>query len=112
MDLKTNHSSPVITDPVPVSNSILGLHSSMMPYASSSVGYNSSGMYANSPRKKAIPGKLGEIRANSLLDAMTASSPPRKKLNKEFGLDAAVGETDPAYRAWTVTFQSYPLLIE
>ncbi|XP_020095015.1 probable trehalose-phosphate phosphatase 2 [Ananas comosus] len=106
MDLKTNHSSPVITDPVPVNNSILGLHSSMMPYASSSVGYNSSGMYANTPRKKAIPGKLGEIRANSLLDAMTASSPPRKKLNKEFGLDAAIDETDPAYRAWTMRYPS------
>ncbi|XP_073000735.1 probable trehalose-phosphate phosphatase 2 [Typha latifolia] len=107
MDLKANHSSPVITDPVPVNKSRFGLPSNVMPYSTTPVtGYPSSGLYLNIPRRKGIPGKLDEVRANSWLDAMIASSPPRKKLYKDIGFDVASDEVDASYRTWLMKYPS------
>ncbi|KAJ7010888.1 trehalose-phosphate phosphatase F [Populus alba x Populus x berolinensis] len=87
MDIESNHSSPVLTDPAPINKSRLGIHSNLLSYAPSG-GSLSSSKYRNIPRKK--PGKLDEVCSNAYLDAMKSSSPPRKKLIKD-GADTAYG---------------------
>lgn len=87
MDIESNHSSPVLTDPAPINKSRLGIHSNLLSYAPSG-GSLSSSKYRNIPRKK--PGKLDEVCSNACLDAMKSSSPPRKKLIKD-GADTAYG---------------------
>ncbi|OAY68010.1 putative trehalose-phosphate phosphatase 2 [Ananas comosus] len=106
MDLKTTHNSPVITDPVPVSKSRLSLSSNLMPYSPTSAGYSSPSLYINIPRRKPIPDLLDNVRANSWLDAMKSSSPPRKKLNKDFGLDNESDEIDHPYLTWMIKYPS------
>ncbi|CAL9093016.1 unnamed protein product, partial [Musa textilis] len=104
MDLKSNHSSPVLADPVPLSKSRLGLPSNMTPFSPAAAPYSSSGLYLQIPRRKV--GKLDDVRANSWLDAMKASSPPRKKLNKDFISESQSDETDAAYRTWVMNHPS------
>lgn len=48
------------------------------------------------------PAKLDDVRSNGWLDAMISSSPPRKKLVKDFNVEVAP-EDDFAQRAWMVT---------
>lgn len=97
-----NHSSPVLTDPVPLSKSRLGLPSNLTPYSPVAAPYSSSGLYLQIPRRKA--GKLDDVRATGWLDAMKSSSPPRKKLmNKDFTSESQPDETDAAYRTWMVS---------
>ncbi|KAK1261919.1 putative trehalose-phosphate phosphatase F [Acorus gramineus] len=104
MDLKSNHNSPVLTDPVPVNKSRLGMPSSLMPYSPPGQAF-SSGLYLTIPRRKVIPGKLDDVRASGWLDAMKSSSPPRKKLNKDLGIDF-VSEEELAYRSWALKYPS------
>lgn len=99
MDLKSNHSSPVLTDPIPINKSRLGIHSNLLSYPLSG-GSLSSGKYMTIPRKK--PGKLDDVRSNGWLDAMKSSSPPRKKLIKEFNIEVAADDIDIAYCSWMV----------
>ncbi|RRT75571.1 hypothetical protein B296_00008949 [Ensete ventricosum] len=99
MDLKKNGSSPVLTDPAPLNNSRLGLPPNIKPYSSAAQAY-SSGLYSTKPRRKAILGKLDDVRANSWLDAMKSSSPPRKQLNKDLISEPAIDENDMAYQTW------------
>ncbi|KAL6007907.1 hypothetical protein ACLOJK_033412 [Asimina triloba] len=87
MDLKAKHSAPVLTDSVPVNESVLGIRSSL---------------YLTIPRKKPISGLLDDVLANGWLDAMKSSSPPRKKLSKDFNFEAALNEREAAYRSWLV----------
>lgn len=47
------------------------------------------------------PAKLDDVRSNGWLDAMISSSPPRKKLVKDFNVEVAP-EDDFAQRAWMV----------
>lgn len=91
MDLKSNRSVSVLTDPVPINKSRLGLHSSLLPYSSS--------MYITIPKRKPIPSKLDEVRASCWLDSMKSSSPPRKDSNIEFSSD----ENSIAYCSWLVS---------
>lgn len=93
MDLKPNHSSPVITDPVPV-KSRLGLPS----YPPSSNGLNSktSMLLNNIQRRKNVPSKLDELRVGGWLEAMIACSPPRKRQTKD------LDESNEQYRTWMV----------
>ncbi|URD97763.1 CPuORF23 - conserved peptide uORF-containing transcript [Musa troglodytarum] len=99
MDMKSNHSSPVLTDPVPLSKSRLGLPSNITAYSLVAAPYSSSGLYLQIPRRKA--GKLDDVRATGWLDAMKSSSPPRKKLmNKDFTSESQPDETDAAYSTW------------
>lgn len=103
MDLKPNHASPVLTDPVPINKSRLGIHSSLLPYSQSGAAYSSS-MYVAIPRKK--PGKLDDVRSNGWLDAMKSSSPPRKKFLKDVSVEVATDDTDIAYRTWMLKYPS------
>jgi len=64
-------------------------------------------MYITTPRRKPVPSKLDDVRASGWLDAMQSSSPPRKKLNKEYSVDSESDEADSAYRTWLV--RTYPL---
>ncbi|XP_072983861.1 trehalose-phosphate phosphatase A-like [Typha latifolia] len=105
MDLKTNHGSPVITDPAPVSNSRLGLPSNLMPYSTPSAEYSSS-LYLNRPRRKHVPSKLDDVRASGWLDVMKSSSPPHKNPNKHSIHDAASDEVGHVYRTWMMKYPS------
>jgi len=88
MDLNSNHKSSVLKDPSPsVNQSRLGVSSRFMM----------------SQWKK--PAKLDDVRSNGWLDAMISSSPPRKKLVKDFNVEVAP-EDDFAQRAWMVKYPS------
>lgn len=95
MDLKTNQASPVLTDPAPIKKSRLGIKSSLLPYSP-----QHSSTFVMIPRKK--PGKVDDVRSNGWLDAMKSSSPPRKKLIKDFNVEVASDDTDIAYFSWMV----------
>ncbi|MBA0861751.1 hypothetical protein Goshw_000459 [Gossypium schwendimanii] len=103
--LKSNHSSPVLTDPIPVNNSRLGIHSNLLSYQQSG-GSLSSGKYMTIPRKK--PGKLEDVWSNGWLEAMRSSSPPRKRLikDKDFTIEAAADDFDIAYCSWMIKYPS------
>lgn len=100
--MKPNHASPVLTDPAPVTKSRLGIRSSLLPQHGAAF---SSSKYITIPRKK--PGILvDDVRSNGWLDAMKASSPPRKKLVKDFILEVAVDDSDAAYVSWMLKHPS------
>ncbi|XP_038991123.1 probable trehalose-phosphate phosphatase F [Hibiscus syriacus] len=105
MELKSNHSSPVLSDPIPVNNSRLGIHSNLLPYQQSG-GSLPSDKYMTIPRKK--PGKLEDVWSNGFLEAMRSSSPHRKKLikHKDFNIDASADDFDIAYRSWMIKYPS------
>lgn len=100
MELKSSHASPVLTDPAPINKSRLGIPSSLLSYSQQGASF-SSGKYASNPRKK--PGKLDDVRSNGWLDSMKSSSPPRKKLIMDFGVE--VNDAETAYRSWMVILQ-------
>ncbi|XP_050376659.1 probable trehalose-phosphate phosphatase F [Argentina anserina] len=103
MELKTNHATPVLTDPAStISKSRLGIHSSLLPYSQQATPF--SGKYITIPRKK--PGKLDDVRSNGWLDAMKSSSPPRKKLNNDFAVEVASDDNDNAYLCWMLKHPS------
>lgn len=102
MELETNHTAPVLTDPAPISKSRLGIHSSLLPYPQKGAPFPSK--YITIPRKK--PGKLDDVRSNGWLDAMKSSSPPRKKLNKDFNVEVPSDDTDNAYLSWMLKHPS------
>ncbi|XP_054825417.1 probable trehalose-phosphate phosphatase F isoform X2 [Prosopis cineraria] len=83
MDLKSSPVSPVLTDPVPVNKSRLGIHSSALIYSQQDppVPPTTPGKYARTSSRKSVA-NLDDVRSNGWLDAMKASSPPRKKLVK------------------------------
>lgn len=103
MDLKSNHTAPVLTDPAPLSKSRLGVHSSLFPYSPSGAAF-SPGLFLTIPRKKT--GVLDDVRSSSWLDAMKASSPPHRKLAKDVNNEFAPSDADVAYRTWMVKYPS------
>ncbi|XXG75916.1 hypothetical protein AAC387_Pa08g0381 [Persea americana] len=105
MELKSNHSVPVLTDPVPINNSRLGIPSNLLPHLPPA-GAFSSGLYLTIPRKKPIPGKVDDVRASGYLDAMKSSSPPRNKLIKDFSNEVASSENDATYNSWLMKYPS------
>ncbi|XP_068669796.1 probable trehalose-phosphate phosphatase F [Aristolochia californica] len=105
MDLKSNHAAPVLTEPVPINKSRLGIHSSLFSCSAPAATVFSSGLYLTIPRRKAIPSKLDDFRASSWLDAMQSSSPPRKKLSKESNFDSGSDEK-AAYNSWVLKHPS------
>ncbi|KAA8522262.1 hypothetical protein F0562_012935 [Nyssa sinensis] len=102
MDLKSTNASPVLTDPAPINNSRLGIPSSLLPYPQSGALFTSAMLTI--PRKK--PGKLDDVRSNGWLDAMISSSPPRKKVLKDFKVEVTSDDTDIAYYSWMLKFPS------
>lgn len=103
MDLKSNHSSPVLTNPSPLSKIRLGVHSNLFPYPQPGASFSSS-KYMTIPRRK--PGKFDDVNSNGWLDAMKSSSPPRKKLIKDFSIEVASDDTDLAYSSWMIKYPS------
>lgn len=99
MDIKSGHSSPVMTDSPPISNSRLTIRQNRLPYSSAAataISQNSN-LLLTVPRKKT--GILDDVKSNGWLDAMKSSSPPPTILNKDnLTSDAA----DMTYREWTV----------
>lgn len=94
MELKSNHSSPVLTDPVPINKSRLGIHSNLL----------SSGKYITIPIKK--PGKVDDVWSNGWLDAMKSSSPPRKKFIKDINFEVSADDIDLSYCSWLIKYPS------
>lgn len=104
--MKSNHSTPVLTDPPPISisKSRLGIHSSLLPCSPGSTF--SSGMYIVIPKKKANPSnsyKLEDVRC--MIDSMLLSSPPRKKMAKDPNTEVATDDS-PLYRSWMLKYPS------
>lgn len=99
MDLKSNHTSPVLTDPAPLGKSRLGVHSSLLPYSPPGTAFPT-GLLLTIPRRK--NGFLDDVRSSSWLDAMKSSSPPHRKITKDVNNESAATEADIAYRTWMV----------
>ncbi|CAK9171139.1 unnamed protein product [Ilex paraguariensis] len=102
MDSKSTKASPILTDPTPINKSRLGIYSSLLPYSQSGPSFSTSMLTI--PRKK--PTKLDDVRSNGWLDAMKASSPPRKKLLKDSKLEVASDDSNVAYNSWMVKYPS------
>ncbi|KAH9612701.1 hypothetical protein KSS87_007731 [Heliosperma pusillum] len=85
--------SPVLTDASPIKDARVGLHSTLMPGASFSTG-----LYIQNSKKKSS--KLEDVLSNGWLDAMRSSSPPRKKLLKDFKLEVVPDDSDLGYSSW------------
>lgn len=103
MDLNSTEGSPVVSDPALIATSALGARSSLMPYSQSAQPFSSS-VFAV-PRKK--PGKLDDVRSNGWLDAMKSSSPPRKKVFKDFSsADVVLDDYDIAHQSWMIRYPS------
>lgn len=97
MDVKSGHSSPVMTDSPPISNSRLTIRQNRVPYSSATTALSqNNNLLLTVPRKKT--GILDDvIKSNGWIDAMKSSSPPPSILNKDS--DAS---TDMTYPEWTV----------
>lgn len=95
MDLKSTKASPLLADPASVNKSRLGLHSSRLPYSQLASPFSPT--MPSVMKKK--PGLLDDVRSNGWLDAMQASSPPRKKMLKDHSLDVAFDDGDIAYHS-------------
>ncbi|KAI8006503.1 Trehalose-phosphate phosphatase A [Camellia lanceoleosa] len=101
MDVKSNHSAPVLADPAPMNNTRLGIHSSL--YSPPGVVF-SHGLYLTIPRKKT--NTLDDFRSSSWLDAMKSSSPTHRKITKDSGTDLVSTDADVAYRNWMLKYPS------
>ncbi|XP_019445073.1 PREDICTED: probable trehalose-phosphate phosphatase G isoform X2 [Lupinus angustifolius] len=77
MDLKSSHVSSVPADPVIPNKSRLGMQSSLLTYSQQDLPL-SPGKYSRTSSRKSA-GSLDDVRSNGWLDAMIASSPPKKK---------------------------------
>ncbi|KAF7810131.1 putative trehalose-phosphate phosphatase F [Senna tora] len=106
MDLKSSHhNSPVITDPIAIINkSRLGIHSP------SSTKYNSRRSTPSAATTTTTT--LNDVRFNGWLDAMKASSPPRKKQTRPFNSHSHHHHLPPStdhqdYSSWLVCIYIY-----
>ncbi|KAK4734337.1 hypothetical protein R3W88_008598 [Solanum pinnatisectum] len=103
MDLKSN-TSPVVTDPAPLTPSRLGIHSALMPYPPAGPTFSPT-LFLTIPRKK--PGILDDVRSNTwLVDAMKSSSPTHRKKSRDSTAELASNENDLAYRIWMLKYPS------
>ncbi|KAI3792340.1 hypothetical protein L2E82_06217 [Cichorium intybus] len=102
MELKPKN-APVLADPSPLNKSRLGLPSNLLPCSQSGASFQST-ILTTAPRKK--PGKLDDVRSNGWLDAMQSSSPPRKKIVKDFGVEVASDDSDIVYNSWMLKYPS------
>lgn len=102
MDLKSGSTFPVITNTSTMNNSILGIHSALMPYSHNSPTF-SPALFLTIPRKR--PGLLDDVRS-SLHDAMNSSSPTHNKITKESNTETPQIDGDLAYRNWMCKYPS------
>ncbi|CAN6709779.1 unnamed protein product [Malus baccata var. baccata] len=104
MDLKSNHASPVLADPAPLSKSRLGgVHTNLLPYAPPGAAFPA-GLFLTIPRWKT--GLLDDVRSSSWLDAMKSSSPPHRKITKGVNNESGATDADIAYHSWMVKYPS------
>ncbi|KAH9626196.1 hypothetical protein KSS87_022245 [Heliosperma pusillum] len=89
--------SPILTDSSPIKDPRVSIHSN--PGSSFSTG-----LYIPIPKKK--PSKLEDVLSNGWLDAMRSSSPPRKKLLKDFKAGTVLDDIDFAYTSWMIKHPS------
>uniref|UniRef100_A0A7C9EPC3 Trehalose 6-phosphate phosphatase n=1 Tax=Opuntia streptacantha TaxID=393608 RepID=A0A7C9EPC3_OPUST len=102
--MMSGQSSPVLTDASPIKESRVGIHPSFIPYSQSGTSF-STGMYIPIPKKK--PSKLEDVLSNGWLDAMKASSPPRKRLFlKDFNVGVPSDDAEVAYSSWMIKHPS------
>ncbi|XP_062074053.1 probable trehalose-phosphate phosphatase F [Humulus lupulus] len=117
MEMKSSHSSPVLTDPAPssVSNkSRLGIHSSLYHHHHHQHHHHQQGASFSPPKciliPRRMPAKLDDVSSNGWLDAMKSSSPPRKKFMKDFSssLDHHLPQDDfdSAEFSWMLKYPS------
>lgn len=101
MDYKSAKSSPSLNNPArsPLNKSRLSLYSSLFPYSQSG-GSSFARRVLTVPRKKA--GKLDDALSNGWLESMKSSSPPKKKILKDHGVDVSSDDNDYAYHSWLV----------
>lgn len=101
MDIKSGHSSPVMTD----SPSILTIRQNRLPYSSSAAAATAlsqnNNLFLTVPRKKT--GILDDVKSSGWLDAMKSSSPPPAIVNKD---NISSDATDMSYREWTLKYPS------
>lgn len=105
MDLKSNHTASVLTDPPPISKSRLGVHS--LQYSPPGATF-SPALLLTIPRRKT--GILDDVRSCTWLDAMKSSSPPHRKISKGVNNEFATSDADVAYRTWMVLLISSYLI--
>ncbi|KAI3778101.1 hypothetical protein L2E82_07126 [Cichorium intybus] len=91
MDIKSNHSAPILTDPTPINKPRLGLYDALLPYSSGAVFLT-------------VPWKNPAV--NNWLDAMKSSSPTHQKLTKDSGIDMSANDVAVAYCNWLVKYPS------
>ncbi|XP_020549194.1 trehalose-phosphate phosphatase A-like isoform X2 [Sesamum indicum] len=102
MDLKSNHTSPVLADAAPMNNTRLGIHSALLPYPHSGSPFSPS-LLLTIPRRR--PGILDDVRS-SLFDAMKSSSPTHEKFAKESSSETTLGDSNIAYCNWMLKYPS------
>lgn len=95
MDLNSTSASPVLTDPAPIHNSMLGISSSLLPYSPSGV--------LTKQRKRPLI-KLDDVRSNGWLDAMQSSSPSRKKILDDIEFTHPSADDDISYESWLLKY--------
>ncbi|XP_010443302.1 PREDICTED: trehalose-phosphate phosphatase A-like isoform X2 [Camelina sativa] len=101
MDIKSGHSSPVMTDSPPLSSARLTIRQNRIPYSSAAALSQNSNLLLTVPRKKT--GILDDVKSTGWLDAMKSSSPPPTLVNKDnFSTEA----TDMTYREWMLKYPS------
>lgn len=108
MDLKSNHTSPVLADPSITNDAILGIHSGLLPYSPTGTAF-SKALLLTIPRRKA--GILDDVRSSVWLDAMKSSSPTYNKVTKDSSTEQSSKDNDNAYHNWMV-FSLTPFWIQ
>ncbi|CAI9093773.1 OLC1v1029344C1 [Oldenlandia corymbosa var. corymbosa] len=102
MDLKSSKPSPVLTDPALMDKSRLGIRG-LLPCTQGGPSFSTSVLAI--PKRR--PVKLDDVRSNGWLDAMKASSPPRKKSMKSVNLEVVSDDSsETAYRSWMIKYPS------
>ncbi|KAL4179882.1 hypothetical protein AMTRI_Chr13g122370 [Amborella trichopoda] len=108
--MKQEHTSPVLTDSPPLAKSRLGIPSPLLlcsPPAPSYTSCSLSGRLLTSPQKKSMLSTLEDVRENGWLDAMKASSPPRKGAVRDGNSIFAMHENaEAAYNSWKLKYPS------
>ncbi|KAI4327098.1 hypothetical protein L6164_019598 [Bauhinia variegata] len=98
--MDSNHGSPV-----PIGKSRLGIFSSLLTCSQQDQPV-SPGKYTRSGSRKSAA-SLDDVRSNGWLDAMKASSPPRKKLLKGSNIQvASIDHETEDYLSWMLDYPS------
>lgn len=96
-----SHIYTILTYLIPINKSRLRMHSSLQAYSEQD-SPPSPGKGSRSNSRKST-GNVDDVRSNGWLDAMKASSPPRKKLIKGFSNQVASIDDDfEDYCSWMV----------